>query len=111
MRVLADLFFSLTGLLLEALRESTLLLSEVAFLAGFCLGFVTLVDFCFGCVVFLWGFDLLEDFTTKNTAKDNKYIIKCCEFCKYRLSRFNSLVVLECNQNGGRFNFEDKSNS
>jgi hypothetical protein len=107
----------LTGLLLEVLREFTLLLSEVAFLAGFCLGFVTLVDFCFGCVVFLWGLDLLEDFTTKNTAKDNKYIIKCCEFCKYRLGRFNlyfginSHVVLECNQNGCRFNFEGQSNS
>jgi hypothetical protein len=37
---------------------------------------------------------LLEDFTTKNTAKDNKYLIKCCEFCKYHLGRSIYILVL-----------------
>jgi hypothetical protein len=41
-----------------------------------------LVGLCFGRVAFLCAMVLLEDFTTKNTAKDNKYLIKCCEFFK-----------------------------
>jgi hypothetical protein len=61
----------------------------------------------------LWGVGLLEDLNTKNTAKDNNYIIKCCEFCKYQSCHFdlyfgiNPLVVPECNQNGCWVNFED----
>jgi uncharacterized protein len=37
---------------------------------------------------------LLEDFTTKNTAKDNIYLIKCCEFCKYQRGRSIYILVL-----------------
>ena len=61
-----------------------MLLFNVAFLAGL----------CFDRDGFLRTMVLLEDFTTKNNAKDNKYLIKCCEFCKYHLGQSIYILVI-----------------
>src|ERR687898_2451160 len=53
--------------------------------------------------------DLLEDFTTKNTAKDNKYLIKCCEFCKYPWYRSIYILVLLVIRFEGVFGMEGGS--
>jgi hypothetical protein len=72
-----------------------MLLFEAAFLAGFCFGRVDLAGFCFDCIVFLWGFGLLEeDLNTKNTAKDINYIIKCCEYCNPHYAVLIYILVL-----------------
>jgi hypothetical protein len=60
-------------------------------------------------MAFLFAMDLLEDFTTKNTAKDNKYLIKCCEFCKYPWYRSIYILVLLVIRFEGVFGMEGGS--